>query len=1106
MAPRFNILPALVVLCLGSTILLGDEHPLVSGQVTDSSGAVIPGASIRCLSKDKGFEFRTVTGSRGEFSFGSLGPGAYELTVEAPGFAAARMDNIRVDSFQTLMIPIVLQVGTPSTTISISARPSAVDTTDAAVRDVLPSAALKEMPILTGTQGRSVLAQAQLLFPGASSYRFTGLGDDWGMSLSINGSGYGGVGFSFDGIDNNYLLGTGSATVGPNPDALEELSVLSQNYSAESGGHQAEVHWRTRSGSNGLHGQARALQLNPALSARDFFEAEKAAQFRTTAFGFQASGPVVVPAFYDGHNRTFWFFDTEWTRSNLQQVARNSFPNDAERSGDFSGLPAKLRPIDPLTKAPFPDGRLPATRIVPQSRFYIDEFVPRAPADGQVTSISAARPAGYQFTTRLDHRLNAGNQLSGSLFFQRSHYEWNDASTIGVRPRDLENDHNLSVQYVKTLSARVTNSFTFGSTRYAFNEVHNGKYQDVDLLHEGYNIYNVTSGPRGFPFVALDSNRFDPDGYHLADELSTWHWKDDLAIQRRRHAWKFGGDLRRSSTFNLDTSWVPSFSFSRYNPSGTGNDLADLLLGLPVSYGQGSDGEMESRRLLAALYAQDDIRVRADLTLNFGLRYDLRGALHNRDGRNGIFRPGSKSKVFPNAPAGIVFNGDFDPALRRLIGDDAVPPDHANVAPRLGIAWSPGFRNSLPARLFGAPGRSSIRAGYGLYYILGQSGPIWDAEYLPPWFVKVQRDRSSLDRSGGNMADPWGADPDPFAGTLTQRDFFPPLQGVPYFESSLRNPVQHQWSLSVQRQLPREIVLDVTYLGNLTLHLMRGFAANPGVVGPGANPYNLESRRTYKDFGNVKGYASDGTSVYHGMQLRISRRFSSSLLFSAHYVWSRTLDDASGIGLFTLADRAVTPWGRADTDRTHSLAGYWVAELPGPSKSPALRHALSGWRLSGNVQLRTGMPLQIRNPVDSTLQGFAAGMPDITGPFRTFDPREIHTFTLPGGRTVTGNFLFDPTVFKTVIPATPEAARAGNLGRNVFSGPGMADVDLSLLREIRLTERHRVEVRVDSINALNHAQFVAMPATMSNTNNIQFGRVLRTTGPRRVQFQIRYSY
>jgi len=217
------------------------------------------------------------------------------------------------------------------------------------------------------------------------------------------------------------------------------------------------------------------------------------------------------------------------------------------------------------------------------------------------------------------------------------------------------------------------------------------------------------------------------------------------------------------------------------------------------------------------------------------------------------------------------------------------------------------------------------------------------------------------------------------------------------------------------------------------------------------------------------------------------------------------LDNASGIGVFQPADRAVTPWARADADRRHSFAGYWVMHLPGWDRYAPLRHAVSGWRLSGSLQIRSGLPLQILNPFDSTLHGYFQTTPDITGPFVRLDPREVRTFKLPNGQTVTGNFFFDPTAFRVVRPATPEEARPGNLGRNAFTGLGAFNLDLSIVKEFRVRERHRIETRIDATNVLNHAQFYAQGPS-ANVNNAMFGRVVGTTGPRRLQFQVRYNF
>ncbi len=1002
----------------------------------------------------------------------------------------------------------MLQIGAPETVVLVSGSSGAIDTNTAAIHGSIPEVAIREMPVLTGPQSRSVLAQLQLLLPGASSVQFNGLGDSYGMSLSINGSTLGGVGFSFDGVDNSYLLGTvgGSITIGPNPDALQEVSVNSQNYKAESGGHQAEVTLRTRSGTNRFHAQARALQLNPKLSARDFFStAANPSFYRTDAAGFNLGGPVELPHLYDGHNRTFGFFDAEWTRTAHSQAFNATFPSDAERHGDFGALPQDQWPIDPATGRPFPDGRIPADRILPQSRFFIDQFIPPDPSGGIVSLTSEDRASGYQFTTRVDHRLGAPGMVNGSLFFYRDTDIYTDSRTLGTSTLNAEQGYNLSIQYIRSFSARATNALMFGNTWWKYDWMPTGKFMNVDLMNEGYNIHNITGGPHGYPNVYMDSNRYEPSGYARSESPRTFHWKDDFSLQRGAHAWKLGADLRYAIENYFDFTWgAPGFTFSSYNTKGTGDDLADLLLGIPYGYSQASDPKIRARRLLAALYAQDDVRLHAGLTLNLGLRYEMNGNYVSQDGQVSIFRPGSRSAVFPNAPAGVLFTGDFDPLHGGVLGSTVIPPDRKNFAPRIGIAWSPGFQSGLAGRLFGGPGRTSIRAGYGIYHILGLGSAGFKQARVQPWFHDVSLDRSKLDASGGNMLNPWGTGIDPFAGAVSQRDFFLPLQDEYYVDSRLRSPYQYQWSLSLERQIAKDIVVEIAYVGNRSLHLLRQYQGNPALVTAGATQDNVESRRAYKDFGKVAGYVSDGTSVYNALQLGVSRRFSSRLLIEGHYVWSRTLDNVGGTGnVFNLADPASTPWARANSDRTHNFVGYWVFSVPAQFRSPLLKWALSGWRLSGNVQLRSGVPLQIRNPIDSTWQGLAAAMPDIIGTFQSFDPRQVRTFKLPNGRTFTGNFFFDPTVFRPVIPKTPVETRIGNLGRNVFSGPGTADVDLSLAKEFRVKERHRFEIRAEAVNAFNHAQFVQ---GNGGANNNQFGRVTSTSGPRRIQIQLRYSF
>jgi hypothetical protein len=1081
------------------------EKGMIVGEVKDPSGAIMPGVSISIASKEEGHEVHGITDNEGKFAFNLLRPGTYTLTAHAQGFSTMTK-VIHLMSYQRLDISITLQVGVPETVVSVTELSNAVDTASATVRDTLPGSAIKEMPIIMDDYNtRGVLAQMQFLLPGASSFSYQGgaAEDTLGSMLTINGSALGGVGFYVDGVDNNGLLGYGAATIGPNPDALEEMSVLSQSYKAESGGHQAEVQLRTRSGGNQFHGQARIVSLNRGLSARDFFATQSGSEYKTNAAGFQLSGPLKIPGVYDGHNRTFWLFDNEWIRTRQSTPQVYTFPSDAFRSGDFSSLPTRSWPKVPSTSQSFPGGKIPSESILPQARFYIDEFIPHNDASGNATIATENHASGYQYTIHLDHHIGSSDSLNGSMFSYWNTGVSSGGSTIGNLAKTSDHGYNLSLQYVHNLSAQATNVLSFGNTLWRDDSITTGKFTNVDLTKQGYNIHNITAGPRGYPTVYTGGSGgyFTPDGSLSVWDQTTFQWKDDFSLIRRSHAWKFGADLRWSIGVDQTQGSAPRFNFSG---SATGNAFADFLLGLPYSYSQGSDSEVRPSRILMSLYAQDDFRLTPDLTLNLGLRYELNGAPRDRNGHNAGFRPGIQSTVFPNAPAGILFPGDFDPLQGRVMDAALAPANRANFAPRFGLAWSPHPENKFAAHLLGGPGHFSLRAAYGIYRIVNPVNQ--GVAIIQPWNFSVSRGSATISRSGGNMANPWGTDPDPFAQTAGQRSFYIPMGGVSYVEPWLRSPYQHQWTLSIERQLPAQILLQVAYVGNRTLHLLRIFEANQGKLVPGANTGNVDSRRTYANFGGVVGYASDGTSVYNGLQVTASRRLSSQLLFNLDYVWSRTLDNASGVfSPYDPADRAVTPWGRANSDRTHNFVAFWVVDLPGLSSLRMLTPVVSGWRLSGNVQLRTGMPLQIRSYIDSTLLGTAPGMPDIIGTFSSFNPREIHKFKLPNGQTTSGNFFFDPSVFKIVDPASPAEARPGNLGRNVFDGPLTANVDLSLQKDFSIQERHKVAVRIDATNALNHAQFWMSPYNLSIASP-GFGKASGTTGPRKVQFQLRYSF
>ncbi len=1107
MKPAFRLLCHVLCVCAMSRLCLAQSGVAqISGRVSDQSGAVLPGVLVILTDETTGHTFQTVSTGTGDYQVDFLPAGRYVLTAELPGFAPFRAEGIRIAVEQALDLQVVLKVGAPDQRITVTADSNRIETTNAAVKFSVPGEQLADLPILTGVDSRSALTSLLLMTPGSSSFNPAFAPNP--STISINGSPTNAIGFNINGISTGGAGGT--VTPGPNPDAIAEYSVVAQNAKAESGTFPVIVNLETKKGGDHLHGQVRALLLNPDLSARDFFDVGKESAYSINSLGLQLSGPLPLPGLHGARGKTFFLLDQETTSSLLTYTDRRTVLSRAEREGDFSSLPAELWPTDPLTGSPFPGGRIPAARIVPQSRFFAEKIMAPASAGNEVVSPYGERPGGAQGTVRVDHQFSTSATVNASLFY--NHLWYSEDNTIIQQGRVEAPGHNYSfaVQASYSFSSSAVNSFKLGQTLGVHDGIQSGAGLGIEPKSAGFNITTKTRGMVGFPIVYLfDVDYFTPGGQSSSGRESDWTVKDDFVFGRRSHFMKFGGEMRWLRATNWD-NWngTPQFYFTSFTPGGSGNDAADLLLGIPYYYAQSTDVANDPRRLHTSLYFQDDLKLRANLTLNLGIRYELAGVWSDAEGHNAQFVPGVRSSVFPNAPAGAIYPSDLNPTTGEKLGRNLNPPDHDNCGPRFGIAWSPGSDGGWLGFLTGDHGHSSVRAGYGLYYIYSRGGAIGGLASVPPWFTSVSRDASELAETGGTFSNPWGSSPDPFATLVQGRDFALPVGSLSQTDPSLVEPYQQQWNLSLQRQLPRDLTVQVAYLGNKGLHLHRTFEANPGVPTADATYSNVNSRRRYQDFGAVTGYVSDGVSTYHALQAEVSRRFASQLLFNADYIWSKGLDNASpGAGFpggFT--DRNVTTWGPSNADRRHAFLFNGVAQLPGISGVKVIDRLLSGWQAGAIVQLRSGLPIKIINPVDSLLAGYPQGTPDITGPFRKLNPRDIHTFKMPNGRIVTGNFFFDPTVFRAVLPGSPADARPGNLGRNVFTGPGVANVDMNLLKRFSVRDRHAIDLRIDTTNVFNHAQFVLYRAGGVSVTDANFGRALRTSGPRRVQFFVRYSF
>jgi hypothetical protein len=613
-----------------------------------------------------------------------------------------------------------------------------------------------------------------------------------------------------------------------------------------------------------------------------------------------------------------------------------------------------------------------------------------------------------------------------------------------------------------------------------------------------WNLPTVGISGLGSIFVDRSQERYQSE---------TWTLKDAHSLSKGDHSLRMGFDLRRLQEKTSGGAFVgpPSFNFSQFNPFGSENSLADFLLGIPSNYRQSELTTTEPRRTLLSFFFQDDFRALSNLSLNLGLRYDFYGTWTLASGRNATFRPGVQSTVFQEAPPGMLFVGDLDPITGNRLSQSLTPPDRNNFTPRIGVAFSPAISDGPLKFLFGGPDMSVLRAGYGIYTIRNDSLYFKNPDGVFPWALSVNRSAAAIAESGGSFANPWGSDGDLFLVPPDGREF-PDKPFVPLIDPGLRDPYQHQWSFSWQRQFPNGFLVEAAYVGSAGRNLLRQYEANQSVLTPDADLSNVEERRQFQQYGSITGYCSDGKSSYHGLQLIGSRRFLSGIQFNLNYTLSKTLSDADGT--FGLGDRDVDGWARASIDQRHRFASTFLWEIPLSVHNDFLNQVIGGWRLSGILRIASGSPLNIRNPVDSSLRGISSGVPDIIAPFRYVDPRKVSSFEMPDGLIATGNFFYDPTVFTAIVPESSEEARPGNLGRNTFTGPGVNNLDLSLGKRFSITENHSLDFRADATNFFNHAQFI-LPGTQwvgTPRGRFQPGRIVSTYGARKIQFYLRYSF
>jgi len=1089
-----------VLACLG--LAAGADAQTATGQitgtVTDSSGAVMPGVKVVVTSQQTGLTRETTTSDVGNYVVPLLPVGNYLVTAEREGFKLAVQSDIQLNVDQVQRIDLKLEAGNVSERVEVRANASTIDTETSTVGQLVSERQVTQLPL----NGRNFL---QLLFLGAGAVETNGEQGDMrqgaGNAISIMGSRPTSNNFMIDGTSNvDTSLGTPAAIL--SIDIIQEFKEQTATYSAEYGFSANQINIVSKSGTNDFHGSAFAFFRNEGLDARNFFDpvdAEKP-KLDQKQPGFYVAGPVRLP-FYDGRNKTFFLFNYEATRIERGSSAFYTVPSPAEVSGHFNETI-----IDPATGQPFPNNTIPQERWSRLARLAAPWYpAPNIDApQGNYQVIRTLPQNQDQFTIRADQDL----AKYGRTFFRLTRTMYDNRSPgnlqeIGDRVF-VQDTTNWQVQHTWALKSNLVNNFRFGRVD-ARADQHGVPcpQSDVDSLQLTGVFTDIPDDQRECPGAGIQNfaGVGGPVNAYTASNQPMWDISNTTTWIRGAHTLNFGFNYRRWwLQRDLATGFLGTYTFGLGGDLGfSGNPVADFLLGYysnvqlfqPAAFsvpGQAGNPREFNFKYFAP-YVQDDWKVSSSLTLNLGLRWDYRNVpyeTNNRMGwRNVDYAPGGLLVADETLVSGGITDGAYYQFAGRRTPEN---PDRYKVfSPRVGFAWRP-FDDE----------RTVLRGGYGIFFDSAEGREIDGAADIYPYTSRGQYQQSL-------------GQPAPLKTTDTLfPSFEQPGVATPAANTFLavnqspepRNPYVQQWSLGVQRQLTGATTLELNYIGNKgTNLLMRQNIAQSFPYDP-ANPLSVEARRPYPNFVVYIDSNWGGRSNYNAFNTKLEHRGRGSLLTFA-YTWAKSTDSksaAAGIGAsgfngwqgFLNNHDPERDHGLSDFDVDHRMVGSFVYNLPFGNgekfagDATGVKNAIvGGWQVNGIYTWQHGFPITITAADLGGLNDtFGSNRADLVG-----DPDV-------GDQTV-------ERWFNTAAFAQPGFGQFGSVGRNTLRGPGINNLDFSLFKNFVIHGDMRLQFRFESFNFFNHPNFNGVDTNVSSST---YG-VLNSARPGRInQLGLKFTF
>jgi len=1097
---------AIAATCLGNFAMAQATNAQIGGRVMDQTGAVVPNTTVVVLNVGTGLERTVSTSSLGEYVIPSLPVGTYKLTATAAGFKSHAQSGITLENGQSARLDVTLEVGSTDATVEVTSSVVQVDTSSAAIRTEIDSTQIKELPLNT----RNTL-QLITLVPGVGNASLPAavINQRNGPTFSVNGSRVNGSQVSLDGA----ILVTGlynrPANL-TNPDSIGEFSLLTNSYGAEfghaSGGAFVAV---SKAGTNTFHGSAWEFLRNDALNARNWFAPAPAAKpiLKQNQFGVAGGGRILK-------DKAFFFGTYEGLRIHQVTLENLATITPAQRNGDFSSVSTQLH--DPYNTTCDTNGNGPGTGTtacnytaangyagknqIPKSEWdtmsvaFMGTYIPTPtlqPSGAWAYTDQVPTPtSGNQYTVRGDYRLTKNDQMYVRYFHMATSAVTGPPYSSIISSKYYDNFTNTNwgttVRDTHTFTPNLIGDFGFSDTNLNTVGTPEGIVVTGSQMGAKYNTggYNVS------PQVSVSGVTSFGSGNPWYENTALKQADVKLSWVKGRHLWQFGAmGLREAEHIE----WTSTNSAGNPTFSGvqTGNNWADYLIGKPISFGQYTPYYGNEHSVESGFYGQDTYKVSSRLTLNLGLRWDLfyPWVEFNHNSPTVTFDPSFHSTRFPTAPPGLAFPGD-----------PGIPPgtifmDKGDFAPRLGFAYD----------VFG-DGKTSVRGGYGIFY--NAPGAITMANEIeaPPF-------ETQLVFTPNTFTDPYGGTgytnpfPYPYLNPGTNPLWpFPAQFYSP--DPHIKNAFTQQYNFNVQREFPKDLMVQIGYVGSHGDRLWNGNQANAAPYSAGGTAANAQSRRPFlpQYYAGITRISNLGSSNYNSLQVTARKRFSEGYTMQFAYTFAKSLDsgsvaDADGGTAQNPASPILGEYARSDFNQKHLLRVNGVWNLPKFENLGVAKYVVGGWMLSGIVAYSSGTPFSVNTGSSAPWLGGGRDM----GALR-LNTTGINPCAGCGGKDSwarTG--YFNTAAYASPLLAPYTYGTFGNSGRNSLTGPSLFDTDMSLAKNFSFLPREgsKIQFRADVFNLFNNVPFNNPTTSLASS---VFGKITSAGNARQIQLALRLDF